>query len=170
MIFYKKTLALLALIAISLLSFSSCTPQNNNEAYCFSIVFEKNNSNAIVTMYCKTKNNDGKDGLEEVKFPFSGEDFKQALSSSEKGKYSIYYNSIVSYYISGELEPKDKKELTLLLLNNSKYKTDNHTMYNKTISSNDLHKYAKDTCKNESINRIDYHKYGSSLSILRQIY
>lgn len=158
-------------LIFSLLPFlTSCMKDAVKEAYCFTVVFERQGNNAITSMYCKTSKKDDPSALETRLLTFEGNDFKTALKEADKGDHNIYFNSICSYYISETLTDKDKKEITLLLLNNTKYKTDNSIFLHSDVSSEQLHKFAEDTCNNESIRKTRKGLYLPSIEVFRNLF
>lgn len=163
----KKKMILASLIPIILLS---CNKQNlNHEAYCFSIVFDRIDNISSVTMYCKT-NSQKSDDMIQIPLNFRAEDFTSAFSQIKLADYNIYLNSISAYYFSGNLTEKDKFEITLLLLNNSKYKTDNKIYCKKDIDITELHIKASDVCDYEGIKKAESNNYKNTLYYLKDIF
>ena len=161
--------ALLIITALTLL-LTACIKETAKEAYCFSIVFERLESDAKVSMYCKTSGDTDGSSMENITLTFEAADFREAMKKADRGKYNIYFNSIQAYFLSGNLGKDDLKDITLLLLDNAKYKTDNNVLYDKNITAEKLHSKAKSVCDNDGILRNEKNIYSSSIDIFRMLF
>ncbi len=162
----KKILPLILFIMFML---CSCAKDDSKKAYCFSMVFERISERPSVTAYCKTAKDSASGEMENIVLNFYGKDFKAALGKAGSGDYDIYFNSICAYYLSDTLVEDDVRDISILLLDNAKYKTDNHTFSDKSDTSSErLHKYALEVCKNESIKKTQMELYTPTLKKFRQ--
>ncbi len=132
------------------------------------MVFESQNNSAVVTLYCKTPKNTESSEMKSIKLVFKDKSFDKALKKSGNGEYNIYYNSICAYYPADNLSDDSLHSISVLLLDNAKYKTDNFVFIKNNISAEKLHKYAKSTCDSESVKRTDTDLYLRTLKALRQ--
>ena len=166
-----KTAQLISGILLILL-LNSCTAQKNKEAYCFSMVFEKSGDSALVTLYCKTPDESDNSGkMKNTKIYVQDKDFKTCINKFKNQKYDIYFNSIKAYYLSGKLSDKELREIAVILLDNTKYKTDNYIF--SPASSNlqsisEYHKEAEKVCTDEGISRDNKKNYSPALKRLRE--
>lgn len=159
---------ILLIVIQLLLLLTSCAANESKKAYCFSMVFEKDADNRAVTAYCKTLKDAASGEMDNIALKFSGKNFKEALDKAGKGDYDIYFSSIHAYYTSKELNKKDLTEISLILFDNAKYRTDNHVFDNKDDAEPEkLHKIAANVCDNEEIRKSEMHLYTSTLSYFR---
>ena len=171
MIWYKAIKLFSVLIIISLLT--SCASEKNKEAYCFSMVFEKENNTAKVTLYCKTPDNEADNGkMKSTIIDATGKDFKTAIKKVENKEFEIYFNSIMAFYLSKKLSTDEVSEIADILLDNTKYKTDNYIYSANISSSNSISKYhneAEKVCSNEGIGKDSKGDYTPTLKKLREL-
>lgn len=161
----KKLIFIFALVFLT-----SCGTNKSKEAYCFSVVFENVNNNAKITLYCKTPKENPEESLTDIPLSFYGKDFNDAFVNANKGEYAVYFNSIKAYFFDKELSFDNIKEISLILLDNSKYKTDNHIYLTKENNDiKELHSIAEDICRSENINRTHLKKYTSTLKGLKKL-
>lgn len=159
------------LVLVSLLT--SCTGEKNREAYCFSMVFEKENNAAKVTLYCKTPDEGANnEKMKNTIIHLSDKDFKTAMNKIENKEYDIYFNSIRAFYLSKKLLSSDLEEIAVILLDNTKYKTDNFIFSPdsaKSQSISEYHKEAEKVCTNEGISKNSKNSYTPTLKGLREL-
>ena len=149
--------------------FCSCEIEKRKDAYCFSLVFERENDNAVMSAYCKTHES-SLSKTENKKLTFTAEDFRSVFDKVSKGDHNIYFGSICAYYLSNSLTDYDLEVITLILFDHSEFRIDTPLMYDRNISSDDLHIIAENTSKNEQINRSEKWKYSPTISVLRKYY
>ncbi len=150
---------------------SSCGKEASRKAYCFSMVFERDEEQCVITAYCKTSKNDTSGEMANISLRFNGNNFKKALSDTDKGDYDIYFGSVCAYYIHPMLKEKDIREISLLLFDTATYRTDNHA-YNSNAgtTAKQLHSEASAVCDNEGIKKSDMHLYSKTLNLFRRLY
>ena len=161
----KKLIIILALFFLT-----SCSAYKSKEAYCFSVVFENQEDNAKITLYCKTPKENSEENMTDISLSFYGNNFNDAFKNTNKGQYEVYFNSIKAYFFDKNLSGDDIRELSLILLDNSKYKTDNHIFLPKEkYYANDLHRRAEEICRSEIISRTNLKDYIPTLKGLKNM-
>ncbi len=163
-------------IMFSVIMLSSCSGNNQrDEAYCFSMVFEKVNQTPTVTLYCKTSGSGGSEqqSVSDTKFSFSANSFTEAIISADKSDNEIYFNSTKTVYFSQDVTKDEIKQIMVYFLNHAKYQSC-ICIYTPQSTDNKgtqtLHSKATEVCINEKIKYTDQQSYTFATKLLRSIY
>jgi len=151
---------------------ASCSEQKNKQAYCFSTVFDESDGMVTITNYCKTASKDSSSqNTVSITLTLTGTDFKEAFSSIEDLEYDIYYNSTLAYFISSSVSEQNIKDLTVILLDNTKHRKDNYIYSPEQIkaTTEELHKEAQSICEDETITSNMLKSYIPALTGLRKL-
>ena len=169
---FSKKISMLLLVSVLL--FTSCSKENENDiAYCFSMVFDKTNSAPTVTLYCKIHDKQSENGtLTDTSFTFSSENFTDAMLQADKHSHKIYYNSTKAVFFGNNVTHKEKKDIILFFMNNSKYQSSVYVYlpYDNASNNQDIRMIAREICKNEKIDYYDKEKYVKAVEIITFYY
>ncbi len=167
----KKLILPLMVIVLFL---TSCSMENEKDiAYCFSMVFEKNEGIPAVTLHCKIHDTQSESGaLAETSFKFSGDSFIGAVLQADNHSHEVYYNSTKAIFFDETVTPVERKEIVLYFLNNSKYQSSIYVYspndYNAS-QPKDFQNLAQDICKNEKINYYEKQNYVRAVKAVRDM-
>ncbi len=163
------------IILLSVLALTSCGKEaSKDEAYCFSIVFEKINNSPTATMYCKAQSADGGDNgsLSDIKLSFSKASFISAIKEADNSDYEIYYNSTKAIYFPTDVSDEEIKQIMLYFLEHTKYQScvSVFTPDNKVTDTKTLHTEAQKICTDEKIKFNEKKNYTFAVKMLKDIY
>ncbi len=153
----NKIFGVLTVFVLSVQLFS-CNAENQKNAYCFSIVFERQNQIPTVTLYCKTAdyNSDNNQNLENISFVFQSETFEKALKKASECEYSFYYNSAKAIFVSTNISESDIKNIAVTLFDNTKYQTSVQVFELNDAEKSEsefLHSEAQKVCNDETVEK-----------------
>ena len=156
-------------LILTLLVLTSCSENEASTAYCFTMIFEKNAENAVITMYCKKNEKTSSEEMTDISEIISGTTFTECLDKTSQAGNKIYFNSIIAYYFSNDLTETEKNEIAVNLLSSTKYRTDNYIYHNPEDNPTikELHSNAQKVCKDESIANNEKNMYQHFLIFLK---
>lgn len=153
----NKIFGVLMILVLSIQLFS-CNAENQKNAYCFAIVFERQNQIPTVTLYCKTavSDLDNNQNLKNISFVFQSETFEKALKKADECDYSFYYNSAKAIFVSTNINKSDVKNIAVTLFDNTKYQTSVQVFELNDVEKNErelLHSKAQKVCNDEAVEK-----------------
>lgn len=153
----NKIFGVLTVLVLSVQLFS-CNAEKQKNAYCFSIVFERQNRIPTVTLYCKTADSDSDNNqkLENISFVFQSDTFEKALKKASECEYSFYYNSAKAIFVSSNVSKSDIKNIAVTLFDNTKYQTSAEVLELNDVEKGEselLHSEAQKVCNDEKVEK-----------------